>query len=70
LRPARNGTKQRAVIQYRRSGSGSGGFAALKSVTTKNPRGYFVATVRVPASGQLRVSWGGSSSRAVAVRRG
>jgi hypothetical protein len=67
LRPAANSKKQRAVIQYRRSGSGA--FTRLKSVTTMNPRGYFQATVRVPASGQLRVSWNGLTSRAVAVKR-
>jgi hypothetical protein len=67
LRPAANSTKQRAVIQFRRGGSGS--FATVKSFSTITPRGYFQVTVRVPASGQLRVKWGSLVSRSVAVKR-
>ena len=67
-RSASNGSRPRVAIQYRRSGARS--FAALKSVKVKNARGYFVATVRLPASGQLRLAFGGSVSRFVTVKRG
>jgi hypothetical protein len=65
VRPASNGKKQRVTLQYRRRGSGA--FAKLRTVTTKNARGYVQTKVKLRASGQLRLSWNGSTSRVVSV---
>ena len=67
VRPAPNGKKQRVTLQYRRGKKGS--FKTLTRVKTKNARGYFTKTVRLPASGQLRFAWNGTTSRAVTVKR-
>jgi len=73
LRPAANSTPQSARVEYRRGKSGA--FAALRTLSTRNARNFVTGTVRVPASGQLRLAWTSPSgevmlSRVVRVVRG
>jgi hypothetical protein len=64
LRPAPNGTPQTATVQWRPRG---GAYRTLGQVTTENPSGFLETRVPVPASGEIRLSWRGLESRAVAV---
>ena len=72
LRPGRSGGVTSAVIQYARAG---GAFATVASATAASARGYVDRSVRVPASGRIRIGWrdpasGGTVySRAIAVSR-
>jgi hypothetical protein len=70
LRPARNGTRQRALIQWRPV---RGRYRTLTAVTTADPSGFLTAQVLLPGSGAVRIAWtapGGQvfHSRAVGVR--
>jgi hypothetical protein len=70
LRPARNGTRQQALIQWRPL---RGRFQTLSTVTTSDPSGFLTAQVPLPGSGAVRIAWtapGGqiAHSRAVGVR--
>ena len=65
VRAAANGKKQKVDVQYRRAGTGS--FVTLKTVTTKNARGYFPRRCACRRPGSCGWSWNGSTSRVVAV---
>jgi hypothetical protein len=70
LRPAPNETAQRARIQF--AGRRSRRFRTLRTVTTRNPKGFLTARLHVPRTGRVRVAWtdpGGATvtSRSVAV---
>jgi hypothetical protein len=73
LRAAPPGTRQQAQIQW---GTQSGtGFRTLNTVTTDSRSQVFVATVKLPGPGVVRVAWTSSSgqvmySRRVGVRSG
>ena len=58
LRPARNGTRQTARIQWR---APSGAFRTLATVATNDPSGFLEARIRPPASGAVRLAWTGPS---------
>jgi hypothetical protein len=70
LRPAPNGTRQRARVQFRSTGA----FRTVDTVTALPARGYLRANVRLPGSGAVRIAWTDPASgltifsRAVAVR--
>lgn len=69
LRPATNGTRQMAEIQWRPV---HGGYRMIATVTTTSPSGILEKTVQVPGAGAVRLAWrtpGGAilHSRAVGV---
>ena len=72
LRPAANGSRQRAEIQW--SASAGGSYRTLATVTTDDISNVLTANVRPPGSGFVRISWTSSTgqvllSRSVAVTR-
>jgi Cellulase (glycosyl hydrolase family 5) len=62
VRAAPNGRRVRVSIQVRRRGSREWTRVARRS--TRGPRGYLTANVRVASSGDLRLVWNGHHSRA------
>jgi hypothetical protein len=62
VRAAPNGRRAQVSIQVRRRGSKTWTRVARRS--TKGPRGYLTANVRVESSGDLRLVWNGHHSRA------
>jgi hypothetical protein len=72
LRPARNGSSQRAVIEWRPR---RGGYRTLATVTTDDPSNVLTAHVQPPGSGDIRIAWTSPTgqvllSRTVAVAEG
>lgn len=65
LRPAANGTAQRAQIQWR---SPPGAWRTLALVRTHDASGVLLSAVRPPASGLIRVAWTAPSGRHVLSR--
>jgi hypothetical protein len=55
LRPAANGTRQRALLQWRPSAGGR--YRTLATVTTSDPSGAFTVSVTPPGTGVLRLAW-------------
>jgi hypothetical protein len=71
LRPAANGARLSATLEFRAGRSGA--FRAVRSVTTRNRANYAVIRrVKLTRSGSLRLAWRGAvgvqRSRALAVR--
>jgi hypothetical protein len=62
VRAAPNGRRAQVSIQVRRRGSSTWTRVAKRS--TQGPRGYLMANVSVPGSGDLRLVWNGHHSRA------
>jgi hypothetical protein len=56
LRPAPNGTRQTATVQFRPAGRG-GRWRALGRLSTTNPRNYVDGRVRFTRSGTVRLAW-------------
>jgi hypothetical protein len=54
LRPASNGSKQRALVQWRPAG---GPYRTLATVTTTDPSNVFETHVQPPGSGAIRIQW-------------
>jgi hypothetical protein len=72
LRPAANGSRQRALIEWRPAGGGA--YRTLTAVTTRDISNVVTAHVHPPGSGYLRIAWTAPTgqvllSRAVAVTR-
>jgi hypothetical protein len=72
LRPAANGSRQRAEIQW--SASAGGSYRTLATVTTDDISNVLTASVHPPGTGFIRISWTSSTgqvllSRSVAVTR-
>ena len=55
-RPAPNGSAQTVDVIYRASGRGSR-WRLVKRVVTRSPRNYLDTSVRLPASGLVRLRW-------------
>ncbi len=55
LRPATNGSKQHAIVQWHPAGTGT--YRTLASVTTTDPSNVLEAHVQPPGSGEIRVQW-------------
>jgi hypothetical protein len=73
LRPARNGTRQTATVQFRAKARGAR-WQKLASLTTTNLRNYVDGRVRFTRSGAVRLAWRAAAgtlySREVAVTIG
>jgi hypothetical protein len=74
LRPAANGSRQRAAIEWRPTAA-NGPYRTLASVTTDDPSNVLTAHVHPPGSGFIRIAWTAPTgqvllSRAVAVKSG
>jgi hypothetical protein len=54
LRPARNGSEQHALVQWRPVG---GAYRTLARVTTTDPSNVLEAHVQPPGSGEIRIQW-------------
>jgi hypothetical protein len=54
LRPAPNGTRQEATVQWRPS---RGGYRTIATVATDDPSGFFTAHMKLPGTGAVRVGW-------------
>jgi hypothetical protein len=54
LRPASNGSRQRALVQWRPAG---GPYRTLATVTTTDPSNVFEMHVQPPGSGAIRIQW-------------
>jgi len=54
LRPAANGTAQRALVQWRPR---QGAFRTLAVGRTRSADGVMVVSVRPPGTGQIRLTW-------------
>jgi hypothetical protein len=54
------------AIQFR-SGS-QGAFKTLNTVVIRNERGYIDIHMSFPSSGQVRLAWGGFTSRTQSIR--
>jgi hypothetical protein len=72
LRPAANGSNQRAVIEWRPAAGGA--YRTLAKVTTQDASNVLTAHVQPPGSGLIRIAWMSPTgqvllSRAVAVTR-
>ena len=67
LRPAPNGTMQRASIEWRPAAGGA--FRTVATVTTTNYNGVLTDRVRLPGSGSVRIRWAGAGGRPVLSRR-
>ena len=69
LRPAADGQRLSADVQFRAAGSKS--WRRVARVAVGNPRGFLDTRVRVRRSGSFRIAWGGNDvTRAVTVRVG
>ena len=55
LRPAANGSKQHALVQWR--ALRGGGYRTLATVTTTDPSNVLQVHVRPPGSGTIRIQW-------------
>jgi hypothetical protein len=64
LRPAPNGSRQSADIQFKPAG---GAFATIRSVTISNLRNVVDTRVALARSGAVRIRWGKLTSRAAPV---
>ncbi len=51
------GRRQQVEVQFARAG---GAFRTLRTVSLRDPHGYFVLDVKFPASGEVRLAWSGS----------
>jgi hypothetical protein len=60
LRPAPNGTRQTATVQFRAKARGAR-WRKLASLTTTNLRNYVDGNVRFTRSGTVRLAWRGPS---------
>jgi hypothetical protein len=56
LRPAPNGTRQIATVQFRPRGRGAR-WRAVGRLSTVNPRNYVDGRVRFTRSGSVRLAW-------------
>ena len=66
LRTAENGKPARAVVEHKPRGAKR--YKRLKSVSTRNSRGYVQTRIRVRRSGRVRVRLGKVTSRAAPLR--
>jgi hypothetical protein len=60
LRPAPNGTRQTATVQFRPRGRGAR-WRAIGRLSTSNPRNYVDGRVRFTRSGSARLAWRNSA---------
>jgi hypothetical protein len=72
LRPAANGSRQRAHIQW--SASAGGAYRTIETVSTDNISNALTVSVKPPGSGFIRIEWTAGVgnallSRSVAVTR-
>jgi hypothetical protein len=62
LRPAPNGTRQTAIVQFRPRGRGAR-WRAVGRLSTVNPRNYVDGRVRFTRSGTVRLAWSSPAGR-------
>jgi hypothetical protein len=66
LRPAAYKGKEIGQLQFQRHGSSS--WKKLSTVHSHSKEGFFMVHVSIPAAGKVRLKWGASHSRVVAVK--